>query len=281
MFGYIRACRPELKLREMEQYKAVYCGLCHRLGKHFGPLARFTLSYDFTFLAMLDMSQRESPPQIESRRCAFNPFRKIPACPDDPALDYSCRVAAVSIYHKLLDDRRDPGFFKKLGACFALLLVRPAYRRAAEAEPEMAAEFAKAMERQPKVENDPASGLDAACEPSAAALADVMARVGRDEPSRRILARMGYLLGRYVYMADALDDLDDDIASGGFNPFAVSGREEAVASLYMTIGELGAAYDLLDKRYFGSLMDNIVYLGLRATVEQIRLPREQRSVKTV
>ena len=55
MFGYVKACTPELKIKEFETYKAVYCSLCKKLGKSYGILSRFTLSYDFTFLAILNM----------------------------------------------------------------------------------------------------------------------------------------------------------------------------------------------------------------------------------
>ena len=53
MFGYVKPYKPELRVRELEEYKAVYCGLCRELGQSFGLFARFTLSYDFAFLAML------------------------------------------------------------------------------------------------------------------------------------------------------------------------------------------------------------------------------------
>ena len=56
MFGYIKADKPEMKIKEFEIYKAVYCSLCKELGKSYGLLARLTLSYDFTFLALLNMA---------------------------------------------------------------------------------------------------------------------------------------------------------------------------------------------------------------------------------
>ena len=56
MFGYVRACKPELKIKEYETYKAVYCSLCRLMGREYGLWSRFTLSYDFTFLALLNMS---------------------------------------------------------------------------------------------------------------------------------------------------------------------------------------------------------------------------------
>ena len=76
MFGYVTPFKPELKIREFEVYKAVYCGLCRELGKRFGPAARLTLNYDFTFLALLAMSVREKPPLFEDFRCALHPTKK-------------------------------------------------------------------------------------------------------------------------------------------------------------------------------------------------------------
>ena len=81
MFGYIKPFTPDLRLREYEAYKAVYCGLCGQLGRSFGPVARMTLSYDFAFLAMLHYAAGDQAPVIEmGRGCAFVP-RKRPVCP--------------------------------------------------------------------------------------------------------------------------------------------------------------------------------------------------------
>ena len=33
MFGYVTANKPEMKIREYEYYRGVYCGLCRALGK--------------------------------------------------------------------------------------------------------------------------------------------------------------------------------------------------------------------------------------------------------
>ena len=63
MFGYIKTCTPQLRLCEWEAYRGIYCGLCRTLGRRFGPLARLTLSYDFTFYATLEMALREEVPE--------------------------------------------------------------------------------------------------------------------------------------------------------------------------------------------------------------------------
>ena len=56
LFGYIKAYKSELRMKDYEVYRAVYCTLCRELGRSFGPFARFTLNYDFTFLAVLMLS---------------------------------------------------------------------------------------------------------------------------------------------------------------------------------------------------------------------------------
>jgi hypothetical protein len=56
VFGYVKAYKPELRVKEFEFYKAVYCSLCRDLGKKYGLVSRFSLSYDFTFLALLQLS---------------------------------------------------------------------------------------------------------------------------------------------------------------------------------------------------------------------------------
>ena len=40
MFGYVRPNRDELKVRELRDYEALYCGLCHALGRLHGFFAR-------------------------------------------------------------------------------------------------------------------------------------------------------------------------------------------------------------------------------------------------
>lgn len=53
MFGYVRPALGRLNQEQKDAYQSAYCGLCHALGKRHGLLARMTLQYDFTFLAIV------------------------------------------------------------------------------------------------------------------------------------------------------------------------------------------------------------------------------------
>ena len=52
MLGYVTIAKGELKIKEYDTYKAIYCSLCKQLGKDYGIFAKFILSYDFVFLAI-------------------------------------------------------------------------------------------------------------------------------------------------------------------------------------------------------------------------------------
>ena len=68
MFGYIRTDTPELRVKENEYYKAVYCGLCRAQGKCTGQCSRMTLSYDMAFLALLRLAVNKDSPIIKKGR---------------------------------------------------------------------------------------------------------------------------------------------------------------------------------------------------------------------
>ena len=79
MFGFVKAYKPELRVKEFDFYKAVYCSLCRDLGKKYGIVARFSLSYDFTFLSLLHMSLTDGCTAIERKRCVCNPLISVRA----------------------------------------------------------------------------------------------------------------------------------------------------------------------------------------------------------
>ncbi len=279
MFGYLKPCRPELKVREAETYKAVYCGLCRELGKKFGPLARLTLSYDFAFLSLLGMSVRaESEACFGKCRCAAHPFRKQACCLPGETQTFSAAAAMVLFYYKVRDDLADRGFWKRLAALLLLPCAKGARRRALavceQASPVDAA-AARMAAAQQALEADLCPSVDRAAEPTAEFLSTVLGVFlpGKGEQSA-VLRRFGYLLGRYVYLCDALDDLEDDRKTGNYNPFLCSSDgetavEHAKGSLFLTVAEAGAAYDLLETGQFGGILDNIVFLGLKNEVERI------------
>ena len=77
MFGYIGVHDAELRLRELDCYRGVYCGLCRAQGSCTGQCSRLTLSYDFAFMALV----RTALATRYSWSCAVAPFTRSAAAP--------------------------------------------------------------------------------------------------------------------------------------------------------------------------------------------------------
>ena len=104
-----------------------------------------------------------------------------------------------------------------------------------------------------------------------------------DPAQERVLSRLGYLLGRYVYLADAVDDLEKDRRTGSYNPLLKSAwvaqgagdaalRQEGLGSICLTTGEICTTWQLLDVCHFQPILDNIFLLGLRSVADTLAAP---------
>lgn len=284
MFGYIRPCKPEMKVKEYEFYKAVYCGQCKQLGKVYGPFSRLTLSYDFAFLSLLHMALNDREVRLERQCCVVNPLVKKPICQPNEELDFTCGVAMVMLYHKMRDNLQDKGLRDKTLALLAYPFILPIYNKAGNRLPEIELAVASMMDEQRRLEEAGCSSVDEASEPTAKVMETLAVSLSKEPSQQRILHRLGYLLGRWVYLIDALDDLKEDLRLGNYNPyiqkFSLTSqrtdkieevRKEAKASLYLTIGEIGSTYELLEIKRYKSILDNIIHLGLKDSVDRLYL----------
>lgn len=283
MFGYVKVNKPELKIKDYEQYKAVYCSLCRELGRSFGIVPRMTLSYDFTFLALLRLAISEECPAFERKRCAFNPMKKCHYCSNRrEVFRYTSAASVIMIYYKLRDNLHDAGFFKKAGAGLMTPLFARAHKKAKKLYPELEKFVSDMITSQFEVESKADISVDISAEPTARALGNIASFGIENDEKRIITERLGYCLGRWVYLLDAADDLEQDLKTGDFNPFRslVKGEdtssvyEEAEAVLTRTLTELSRTYDLLEVNRFKPILDNILYEGLYVTQRRILESKE-------
>lgn len=271
MFGYVKPYQPELKIREFEAYRAVYCGLCHTLGKRYAFAMRFILNYDQTFMALLLLSIRDEPATVCRRRCPAK-LRKLPACESGKELQFVADCSVLLAYHKLRDNLHDASVKKKLLSGLSYPYVAWMQRHAAKRQPQAAERIAVAMHAQAQVEREHA-GIDAAADPTSRMIADLFLLGAEHRADERVLYRFGYFLGRWVYLMDAVDDLQQDVQSGDYNPFALAwnlskesdfaaARERTVGLLNSCVYEMQAAFALLPVQHYEGVLENTVSLGL-------------------
>lgn len=303
LFGYVKPYRPFLRVYELEVYKAAYCGLCRQLKDSFGFAATLTLSFDVVFLTLVDIGLNSYSLEMCGRKCPVHPIggKKCLKCSGD-AFDYSACAEVILVYHKLRDDLRDKGALRKLRAAALLPVYYRDYKKAALKYPTLAKAVDRAMKLHRKTERTRTRSLDRAAEPTAAMMRAVFCELGGcDHDKRELLGQFGYMLGRYVYIVDALDDLDEDFKRREYNPLlsprmlklSRSGktlprdyREHAASAaengVMLTLGALAEIYVKLDIGDIKPIIDNMVYLGLKHTfydVKQATVSGEKRKNK--
>lgn len=261
MFGYVRPFRPELKCKDFDLYRATYCGLCRCLRRRYGLAAPLLLNFDFTFLALLLWEPEDCFTPCRGR-CHANPLVKKDMCPDAPALEQAADESVVLVWWKLRDSVRDDGFWGGLSARALSWALKPAYRKAVRRCPEFDAAAGRCLEELAALEREGCPSLDR----TADAFARLLQSAAPGEGGR-VLSQLLYHLGRWIYLADARDDLEEDKLAGRYNPVAArygSGGDDQALGLTMdnSLGLMGACLQLGEFGCRKPLLENIIYLGL-------------------
>lgn len=282
MFGYVKVNNAELKVKENELYRGTYCGLCRAMGRCTGQCSRMTLNYDFVFLTLVRivLEGRESEVSFEQKRCLVHPFKKRNSMKGNAALDYSAYAAALLNFHKLSDDIADEKGMKK----FVARLLRPMVKGAAKKArrkgfEELDGKIKKGLSALSELEKKKEASVDAPAELFGNILGDIMS-FGLEGCKARIAYSLGRSVGSWIYIADALDDMEGDAKNGRYNPILLlyGGREpsgEELDSISIALkNRLYEASDALDLMDFESesiknILMNILFLGMPLKIEEI------------
>ena len=271
MFGYIRAAKPEMRIKEFELYKAVYCSLCKEMGKTYGIFSRFTLSYDFTFYALLNMALKPDVCDITRKCCTCNPIKKCQYLTDMSDMKMPAAASMILCYFKLMDNISDEKGLKKVKYLLAKPFIASAYKKAKKLYPSLDAVAKSYIESQNEIEKNNCTSIDMAAEPTAKCLAEMFKMLTDNEAQKRCLDRIGYSIGRYIYILDAAVDLEEDIKLNRYNPLKEMykageySKEFIAGQLNICVSEAAKAYELLDIKKFKNILDNLIYLGLQDT----------------
>lgn len=270
LFGYIRVSKPELRMKEYDMYKAVYCSLCKKLGKEYGFLTRFALNYDFTFTALLELSLKDGFDGVCRKKCTCNPFKKCTYCKSEDEFSLSSAALVILSYHKFIDDTQDEKGIKKLAAYLLMTVFSGAYKKATKNYPTIDEIGRNYMAEQKQAEQKKDCSLDEAAEPSSNMLSKLLPLCATQEKDKQVLSYLGRLLGRYIYLMDCIVDRKKDIKNNAFNPLLYISEDEAKekirTQLYIVINEAEKAFELLSIKMFKDILGNIIYVGLEDTM---------------
>ena len=262
MFGYVRINKMDLTFREYEHYKAYYCGLCKYLKRNHTELSRMTINYDITFLIVLLSSIYQPSAQVFHEKCIVDPVKKKKHIINE-ITEYAASMNILLAYYKLEDDVNDEGDIKSR-------LVRRAYRKsfktAYDKYPQKAGFIKACLGELRSLEEDQSTSIDQTSNCFARLLEEIFDY--KDDEYRDRLRKVGFNIGKYIYIMDAYEDLDQDLEKGRYNPFSSykddrEGLKVKVDKLIgMTLARLEEAILNLDIKVNKSIIDNIIYSGV-------------------
>lgn len=287
MLGYVRVNKPEMKVKEYELYRGLYCSLCKAMGKYFGVFSRLTLSYDITFLLLMRLSFSSSIPDFKAGLCPFNPAKKCNYCQNsENELKYAAAVSMMMFYYKVKDNISDSGIFKKLLMYLILPYAYLKNKKAKKMFPEIEAVISECMKKQSETEKTNTDCTDRAAHESAHSLGKIMAYGFCDEDN--LIYQFGYGIGKWVYLCDAADDMEKDLKNGSFNVyinrFGVEKAEDITEEIKEQIkGELNMssafscdAFQNTENKTLVPICENIIYEGMENMMNDILKGRKEK-----
>ncbi len=294
MFGYIRPYEDELRVKSLKLYRCIYCGLCKSAGKHIGIFSRFFLSYDYTLFAAVRMIFEKTPYTFTQKRCGFHLFAKKNIVADNSVLALSSAIFSIMTYYKIKDNIKDEKFFKALGARLILPIALHMKKKALRCGyTDTEAIICDCMERIASLEKENcASPLE-----MSEAFGDMMGyllKLGLSEEDKEDAYTAGFEIGKFIYNADALDDLEKDEKNSSFNPYlneygsAECAAEEVKKQRNTLLRGTDTAADIISERMkhlnrplreLCEIVQNILYLGCPSVIDTILLKEDCRNFR--
>ncbi len=278
MFGYVNVNQGELKVREYQLYQSYYCGLCKKLKEKYGRLGQLTLSYDMTFLVILLTALYECPKRRKKAFCFVHPTRKKLITETD-FTEYGADMTVVLTYHHFLDDWQDD---KNLAALSGAKLLTRHYRKLEKRYPRQCRAVKNAVEKLGRAEKENCQDLDLMAGYMGEMLSQLF--VPQKDVWTEQLQKMGMGIGRFIYLMDAYEDLEEDRKKGRYNPLFRLSREkdfeetcETVMRIWMA--EAADAFEKLPVLIDGQLLRNILYAGVWVRYDRIRAKKAEEAKK--
>jgi len=212
----------------------------------------------------------EAPVCYTAKRCPMSPFKKKCVCCHSDSLSVSAGYSLILTWWKLRDTVNDDTFFKALLARLGMLFLRRAYKKAVKRYPEFDETVRDRLKALSVFEKENCPSIDMVSDCFAELLA--AAAKGAEGSMERIYREVFYHMGRWIYIIDAVNDVEEDIKHKSYNPvltrYGVSDKlsdeqaEELKITLAHSLNFIISAYGLLPKNPWSDIIENIIYLGM-------------------
>lgn len=269
MFGYVTVNREELKIKDMRRYQSFYCGICRELKDRHGSLSRITLTYDMTFLAILLTGLYEGKHKEDCGRCLLHPLKKHPYLQNEYTA-YAADMNLLLSYYNLLDNWFDE---RKALSYTAARSLRREFLAVCRRYPRQHRAVKRYMKLLRQCEQKNSRNLDRGAGLTGELMGEIF--VYRQDAWENILRRLGFFMGKFIYLMDAYDDLEKDIRKGNYNPWAFLRQSENFMKdseqiLTMMMSECAREFEKLPIVEYVDILRNVLYSGIWTKYEIVK-----------
>lgn len=278
MFGYIIVNKGDMKFKEFDVYHSYYCGLCQTLRKEHGRAGQLSLTYDMTFLVMLLGSLYEPETKADAVKCVVHPFEKH-MVRTNVFSEYGADMNVLFAYYKCRDDWEDE---KKITRLAYGKLLKRASKKICLKYGEKARRIAGLMREFTIEEKKQNQDIDHMAGIFGKIMGEVLAV--REDEWQESLQIMGNYLGKFIYLLDAYEDVEEDIKKQRYNPLFKKYHdpdfeEEIKTLLTMMMAGCCREFEKLPIIENSEILRNILYSGIWYRYEMVRQKRESDQIR--
>lgn len=273
MFGYIKVDKTKMAAGEFALHHAFFCSICISSKELLGFRSRMLTNFDMAFFNVLFHSFLDMDVEIENCHCITTPRKKRSIVKRNELTDKLALSNVILSYFNLMDDVLDEKSVKKR---LALAAVKKPYKKAKKLFPQMDEEIARHYFELTDLERDNCTVFDEICHPFAE-LSRVFAKVILGDKADGYILDLCYNLGKWVYLIDALDDLDKDFKRKSYNPFIscfgggfTDGRSFVEAHkddlefvMYATLNKIAENFNDLNLTKYYCVLRNVLHISVR------------------
>lgn len=275
MFGYVNINKPELKVKDFYRYKAYYCGLCRTLRSNYGQFGQMTLSYDMTFLVILLTSLYESETVRKKKRCVVHPIRKQDTLCNE-ITEYVADMNIALSYHHLMDDWQDE---KSISGLTGAKVLKRDYKKIYKKYPEKCEKISECLKQLQECEKSKDTNIDTVSRCFGELMSELFTY--RKDTWEQQLRKIGFYLGKFIYILDAYDDIEKDIKHDSYNPLIPVYKNETFDydcrdMLTMMMAACSSEFEKLPCLVDIDILRNILYEGVWTKLNKIHDERVKR-----
>lgn len=275
MFGYLDIEKGKLQDGERGLWQTFMCGLCMSTKAAYGNFPRAFITNDINFFNVLFHSVTQTDVEIEQKRCFSHPLKKRTILKTTALTDELATANVLLIYWNLYDDVIDDGGVAKKAA---LKSIRKSYLKAREQLPamdEMLNEMYSELQSLEQSRCDVADKVAHSFAMLSQRFASLILRDSRSEYAETLC----YNLGKWIYLIDALDDIEKDLKRGSYNVFTccygfskvsdvAPKLDEIQFLMYSVLNRIAQSFNDLNLSKYNCILTNVLFDGIRSKTSQ-------------